>query len=443
MSHSYGNGNTSGNSYLNRKRMDDDMPSYYYDKYDNKFDKYGNHSNTRYNNSMGYNYSKPPIKMNNYYSNNPRYYNNYYNNRQKPFYSNVGYSNGLSQKRDYRKPYQKIAAPGSTEGIRNLSHCDMPTSSPLSLPPRKSTESLKTSETNTSEMKPSANLNIKNINKYVPNMSQGHQIISPQNININIKLSSSNTNLKFSNRERERDAPEESKKWKKKDDIIEKERRYDLHLIPFPQPSPSLMNFRPFDKSLVKIESNPLEKFDLYPNNLYELNYSAIYNSMKRTKGTPIKELINRDKISDILSMKSCYLLAKIPNWRLVTNFVPASRLTNEKFSKIIPLDEDEDEKKDEMNKKETKYSLIYNDKYEDLVEKYLEENVSSNENIKSKIFNEESIIAQYHYNTLKLKNKLKQGFFRINYLNIKQDNLKNAIEENNKSHSFHYSDFS
>ena len=141
--------------------------------------------------------------------------------------------------------------------------------------------------------------------------------------------------------------------------------------------------------------------------------------------------------------MKSCYLLAKIPNWRLVTNFVPASRLTNEKFSKIIPLDEDEDERKDEMNKKEIKYSLIYNDKYEDLVEKYLEENVSSNENIKSKIFNEESIIAQYHYNTLKLKNKLKQGFFRINYLNIKQDNLKNAIEENNKSHSFHYSDFS
>ena len=97
MSHSYGNGNSSGNSYLNRKRMDDDMPSYYYDKYDNKFEKYGNHSNPRYNNSMGYNYSKPPPKINNYYSNNSRYYNNYYN-RQKPFYSNVGYSNGLSQK---------------------------------------------------------------------------------------------------------------------------------------------------------------------------------------------------------------------------------------------------------------------------------------------------------------------------------------------------------
>ena len=358
MSHSYGNGNSSGNSYLNRKRMDDDIPSYYYDKYDNKFEKYGNHSNSRYNNSMGCNYSKPPPKMNNYYSNNSRYYNNYYN-RQKPFYSNMGYSNGFSQKRDYRKPYQKISAPGSNESIRNLSHCDMPSSSsPLSIPQRKSTESLKTSETNTSEIKPGTNLNIKNIN-YVPNMTQGHQIISPQNININIKVSSSNTNLKFN-----RDLTEENTKWKKKEDLVDQERRYDLQLIPFPQPSPSLINFRPFDKSLVKIEPNPLEKFVLYPNHLYELNFMAINNSMKRTKGTPIKELINRDKISDILSMKSCYLLAKIPNWRLVTNFVPASRLTNEKFSKIIPLDEDEEEKKEEKNKKEIKYSLIYNDKY-------------------------------------------------------------------------------
>ena len=429
MSHSYGNGNTSGNSYLNRKRMDDDMPSYYYDKYDNKFDKYGNHSNPRYNNSMGYNYSKPPIKMNNYYSNNPRYYNNYYNNRQKPFYSNVGYSNGLSQKRDYRKPYQKISAPGSTEGIRNLSHCDMPTSSPLSLPPRKSTESLKTSETNTSEMKPSANLNIKNINKYVPNMSQGHQIISPQNININIKLSSSNTNLKFSNRERERDAPEENKKWKKKDDIIEKERRYDLHLIPFPQPSPSLMNFRPFDKSLVKIESNPLEKFDLYPNNLYELNYKAIYNSMKRTKGTPIKELINRDKISDILSMKSCYLLAKIPNWRLVTNFVPASALNKEtfqNFDKILNLDE---KAKEDWVIPPEKSSIVFNQKYEELVEKFLEQNMNKNRQVEMTNYNLKFIVAQYQYDIIKIKNKINQNKYKIDCLNIKQENLRNAIE--------------
>jgi len=86
---------------------------------------------------------------------------------------------------------------------------------------------------------------------------------------------------------------------------------------------------------------------------------------------------------------------------------------------------------------------LIYNDKYEDIADKYLEENFGMKKGIKSRIFNEESIIAQYHYNTLKLKNKLKQGFFRINFLNIKHENLKNAIEENNKNHSLHFSEFS
>ena len=440
MSHSYANPNSTGNNFLNRKRAEDDIPPYYYDKYD-KFDKYGTHSNPRYNNSMNYNYSKPPPKMNNYYSSNSRYYNNNYSYRQKPFYQNMNYSNSLSQKRDYRKPYPKISAPGSTEGIRNLSHCDMPSSSPLSIN-RKSTDSLKLTEASSQEMKqPSPNLNIKNINKYVPNMNQGHPIISQQNININIKLSSSSTNLKYNSKE-------DKKIWKKKEDLIDKERRYDLQLIPFPQPSPSLMNFLPFDKSLVKLEPNPLDKFVLYPNHLYELNMTALYNSIKRTNnGTSIKELINRDKISDALALKSCYLLAKIPNWRLVTNFVPASKLTNEKFNKIISLNEDDDDDTEEAlplkNKNEMKYSLVYNDKYEESIDKFLEGNQGLKKNIKSRIFNEESIIAQYHYNTLKLKNKLKQGFFRINYLNIKHENLKNAVEENNKSHSFHFSEFS
>jgi hypothetical protein len=287
-------------------------------------------------------------------------------------------------------------------------------------------------------MKQSPNLNLKNLNKYVPNMNQGHPIISQQNININIKLSSSSTNLKYNQKE-------DKKSWKKKEDLIDKERRCNLQLIPFPQPSPSLMNFRPFDKSLIKLEPNPLEKFELYPNHLYELNMTALYNSIKRN-GTSIKELINRDNISDVLALKSCYLLAKIPNWRLVTNFVPASKLTNEKFDKIIPLNEDEEETEEALPSKkdeEVKYSLIYNDKYEDIADKYLEENFGMKKGIKSRIFNEESIIAQYHYNTLKLKNKLKQGFFRINFLNIKHENLKNAIEENNKNHSLHFSEFS
>ena len=79
------------------------------------------------------------------------------------------------------------------------------------------------------------------------------------------------------------------------------------------------------------------------------------------------------------------------------------------------------------------KYSWIYSDKYGEEIEKYLEENISMKKNIKSRIFNEELIISQYQYNTLKLKNNLKQGNFRINYLDAKIENLKNALEENNK----------
>ena len=46
-------------------------------------------------------------------------------------------------------------------------------------------------------------------------------------------------------------------------------------------------------------------------------------------------------------------LLAKIKNWRLVTNFVPASSLTAEKFKNIIPLDEEEDDDVPKESEKE------------------------------------------------------------------------------------------
>ena len=129
MSHSYGNGNSNGNNYLNKKRLEEDIPMenrYHFDKYD-KYDKYRSHS--RYNNT-NYIHSKPP-QGNNYYNTSSRYGNNYYNN-PKPFHNN-SYSNKIPQKRDYKKPYQKYSNPNANEGIRNLSHCEMPSPPPLSL----------------------------------------------------------------------------------------------------------------------------------------------------------------------------------------------------------------------------------------------------------------------------------------------------------------------
>ena len=49
---------------------------------------------------------------------------------------------------------------------------------------------------------------------------------------------------------------------------------------------------------------------------------------------------------------------------------------------------------------------------------------------VKKDIFNKKYIISQYHYDILKLKNKIKQNIYKINYLNIKQENTRSVIEE-------------
>ena len=38
-------------------------------------------------------------------------------------------------------------------------------------------------------------------------------------------------------------------------------------------------------------------------------------------------------------------------------------------------------------------------------------------------------IIFQYHYDILKIKNKINQNQFKINCLNVKMDNYQDAIE--------------
>ena len=404
MSHSYGNGNSNGNNYLSKKRLDEDNPidnRYHYDKYE-KFEKYGSHS--RYNN-INYIYSKPS-QGNNYYNTSTRYRGNYYNN-PKPFHSN-SYSNKLSQKKDYRKPYQKYASSNVNEGIRNLSHCEMPSPPPISLKQKADGDSLKSlSSTFATDSKSNSTgsnneINIKEINKLVSNNSN-----------------------------------------KDKTDKDE-----EIATFKLPKPSEKLLNYQYFSRNSIKLEDNPLENFEIYPKNLYELN---INNIPKKQGGTTISESINSDNIENALSIKSCYLLAKIPNWRLVTNFVPASSLTEENFGNISLLEEEnEDEDKTEEFKSEKKNSeeshienkkkekpikshLVYFEGYEDTVDKYLEQNMSLKRNIIEDIFNEKTIIEQFHYDILKIKNKLKQNIYKTNYLNIKQENLRNAIDEKKK----------
>ena len=120
--------------------------------------------------------------------------------------------------------------------------------------------------------------------------------------------------------------------------------------------------------------------------------------------------------------MNSCYLLAKIPNWRLVTNFVPASALNVEKFDNILPLDEDKDKLEEKEKEKNLKSFLVYDEKYEEIE--------ASTDQTEKAAFNFKFIIDSFHYDILNIKNKINKTKFKINYLTIKQENSRNAIEQ-------------
>ena len=238
--------------------------------------------------------------------------------------------------------------------------------------------------------------------------------------------------------EEEKDKKEEETKSKKDEDDNKEE---EIQIFKFPKPSEKLLNYQPFNRNSIKIEENPLKNFEIYPKNLFEFN---LHNIPKKVSNIQINESINN--INNTLSIKSCYLLAKIKNWRLVTNFVPASTLTEEKFQNIIPLneDEDKDESKKEVEKepekegvkkeeKPKKSYLVYSEKYEEIVDKSLEEIMQKKKKVKKDIFNKRYIITQYNYDILKLKNKLKQNKYIINYLNIKQENSQKALDLDNK----------
>ena len=376
MSHSFGSGNSSQNVFLNKKRLEADIPienRYHYTKY-SKYEQYS--PNLRYN-TMNYMHSKPP-PGNPYY--NIHYRGGNYHNPQKSF------------KRDFKKPFKKYySSPNANEGIRNLSNCEMTPS-----PPR-DTSLGKIEENSSTKFDSNYSTPGLNIDKYVSNITQ-------QNLNIEFKLSS-------------------TPKLKYKDKLLEEAKNEDEEELPvfqFPMPPEKVHHFQPFNRRLVKLEPNPLDHFDLYPKNLFE---NVRYNSSVANSN---KYLNN---IENIIKLKSCYLLAKIPNWRLVTNFVPASALNKEtfqNFDKILNLDE---KAKEDWVIPPEKSSIVFNQKYEELVEKFLEQNMNKNRQVEMTNYNLKFIVAQYQYDIIKIKNKINQNKYKIDCLNIKQENLRNAIE--------------
>ena len=120
-------------------------------------------------------------------------------------------------------------------------------------------------------------------------------------------------------------------------------------------------------------------------------------------------------------------MLAKIPNWRLVTNFVPASALKQEKFENFVLSDET---KNGDWGNEEEKPPLVFFEKYEEIVDRFLEQNKKNEKQVETSLYNVKFIIAQYHNDIFRIKNKINQNRLKINYLSIKQENYKIAIEQ-------------
>ena len=371
-------------TYLSKKRSERDSDNSSKKKYDYepRYDKYDKH----YHQSNSYiikDYS------NNYYRNSSS---SKYRNRDNWCYQNKFYSK--SPRRDYKKPYQKYS--NDNEGVRNLSHCELPPS------PKNKKE-----ENNKNGLFQGINSFVSNIvSSHFPPPRQGtyqHTFQNQQNINIEINLTSPSQLIKGA----------EKRKRNYESRIAEREKEIDefdeFKELPFSKPLPKLPKNEiiPFNKDSIKIEANPFDDVEILP----------------KEKETEIP-IVNEDtekKETKIVDIQSGYLLAKIPNWRLVTAFVSADELKEEKFDKII---------KEDAMELENKYYLVYDKNIERSVEKIIEQNSFQKNKLKNEIMNMMSGIEHCSSEVRKIQNKLFADEWKINYLDIKLEALD--IKDNN-----------
>ena len=424
MNHSYENNHSFTNSYLNKKRFKDsnDMDNkhhYIYDK-NEKYDKDKIYKNMN-------NYHHKPFRQN--YFHNPNYINNSYSNKKSKNYYYSGYSNHFSEKKKSKKSFNIYL----DEEVRNLSNCEIVSPKLLSLKENVEENSLKSisNSTNCNSIYKSDNqFNNEESQKFVSYIVEKSQFFHPKNINRNKEDITNKQNV-FSSLSSKPNKKEEfgcsdnyEYKNKEKDELSE--------IIELPNIFKKISNYESFNRSLIRIEENTLDNIIIYPESLLEFNKNIYPEKSNVSK----YNFINNNNIAvNILSIKSCYLLAKIPNWRLVSKFVPISSLKSEKFQKNLKMIEKEtDDKLGEKNGEisvEKKTHIVYLEKYENFVEDCLEKNRNKKKEINKDIFNMKSIISQYQYDDLIIKNKIRQSKYEINSLNIKNEELGKVLDGN------------
>ena len=393
MSLFYENFNSSGSTYLAKKRLKEPSKMDSHQSYD-QYNKYRNNDSrpkyTSMNSHHSYSFKGNYNSRNNYTYNSKNFYSNRY---QKNY-----------ERREPKKVHQK----NLDEGIRNLSNYDGDDvfSQHTLSKEEHSLNSFSTSTNFNSPYKLNDRYNSKDVSKLVSNITGKSRSYHQENY---IQNTSNEIAPKYRS--------ESNPKTKREKDLTE------AHLE-IPYPNEKYKNYVPFDRDSIDIKSpSPLDDFEVYPKNLYTLNVNTIIPKNTNTSES------NKNVLNE-LSFKSCYLLSKIPNWRLVSKFVPISSLKQEKFEKIIE-EEDRLEKKEKNDEK--KSFLVYSEKFEDMVENYLDENKNKKKELEADILGMKSIVGQYHYDISFIKNKIQHNKYKLNYLDVKSQNLCSRIEESQK----------
>lgn len=394
MSLFYENYNSSGSTYLAKKRL----------KESSKIDSHQNYDQyNRYRN----NDSRPKYSsMNSHHSYS---FKGNYNSRNNYTYNSKNFYSNRYQKNYERREPKKIHQKSLDEGIRNLSNYDgddVFSQNALSIKEEHSLNSFSTSTNFNSPYKLNDRYNPKDLNKFVSNITGKSRSYHQENYiqsssNEIVPKCRSESNLK-----------------------AKKEKDHDEVHLEIPYPNEKISSYVPFDRNSIDIKTpSPLDDFEVYPQNLYTLNTNTNIQKNINTSES------NRNVLNE-LSFKSCYLLSKIPNWRLVSKFVPISSLKQEKFEKINEeeLNLEEKEKNDEK-----KSFLVYSEKFEDMVDNYLDENKNKKRELEADIFGMKSIVGQYHYDISFIKNKIQNNKYKLNYLDVKSQNLCSRIEESQK----------
>lgn len=189
---------------------------------------------------------------------------------------------------------------------------------------------------------------------------------------------------------------------------------------PFPRPEPKV-ELIPFNKSSITIPNNPFDELEPIP----QCDYTPLpsFPLKHNLFGNDLHSRSEDGQKNNSVSLNSCYLLAKMHNWNLVTNFVPAAQLLEEKYDNI-PIIEDNGVKKS---------YVVYSEEFESQVDKLTEVNSTQKKKIKNEILNVMQNLEHYSCDIRKIKDKIYNQDWKIKSYSIKIDAINNAIRENTK----------